>query len=129
VPSSGSPHWLDRLRDPQWLHEGKQPDYRFSLANERTFLAWIRTVLGLLAAAVGVSQLIPAHKLGWGRHVIALVLAGVAVVAAANTYRRWAANERAMRNGESLPPTSLLVLLALSLTLVGVGVVVLVVAW
>ena len=32
--------------------EGEEPDYRFSLANERTFLAWIRTSLGLVAAAV-----------------------------------------------------------------------------
>lgn len=28
---------------------GKEPDYLFSLANERTFLAWIRTSLALLA--------------------------------------------------------------------------------
>ncbi len=26
---------------------GEAPDYRFSLANERTFLAWIRTASGL----------------------------------------------------------------------------------
>jgi putative membrane protein len=32
---------------------GEAPDYRFSLANERTFLAWIRTALGFLAAGVG----------------------------------------------------------------------------
>jgi putative membrane protein len=31
-----------------------EPDYRFTLANERTFLAWERTALGLLAAAVAV---------------------------------------------------------------------------
>ena len=29
-----------------------EPDYRFTLANERTFLAWQRTSLGLMAAAV-----------------------------------------------------------------------------
>lgn len=33
---------------------GEAPDYRFSLANERTFLAWIRTALGFLAAGVGL---------------------------------------------------------------------------
>ncbi len=32
---------------------GEAPDYRFSLANERTFLAWIRTALGFLAAGAG----------------------------------------------------------------------------
>ncbi|MGL9725147.1 YidH family protein [Sodalis sp. (in: enterobacteria)] len=36
--------------------QGKRPDYRFSLANERTFLAWIRTALALLAGAVGLEQ-------------------------------------------------------------------------
>src|SRR3984893_15268857 len=40
---------------PGWcpVAEG-EPDYRFTLANERTFLAWQRTALGLLAAAVAV---------------------------------------------------------------------------
>ena len=38
---------------------GEAPDYRFSLANERTFLAWIRTALGFLAAGVGLDQLAP----------------------------------------------------------------------
>jgi putative membrane protein len=36
-----------------------EPGYRFTLANERTFLAWQRTALGLLAAAVAVVQLVP----------------------------------------------------------------------
>jgi putative membrane protein len=39
-------------------HE-REPDYRFTLANERTFLAWQRTALGLLAAAVAAVQLLP----------------------------------------------------------------------
>jgi putative membrane protein len=29
--------------------EPREPDYRFIFANERTFLAWQRTSLGLLA--------------------------------------------------------------------------------
>lgn len=35
--------------NPKWRREGRDPDYRFSLANERTFLAWIRTALALLS--------------------------------------------------------------------------------
>jgi hypothetical protein len=31
--------------------DGAEPDPRFTLANERTFLAWIRTALALIAAA------------------------------------------------------------------------------
>ncbi len=40
----------------KWWLAGKKPDYRFTLANERTFLAWIRTALALMAGAVGVDQ-------------------------------------------------------------------------
>jgi uncharacterized membrane protein YidH (DUF202 family) len=39
------------MREPQWRQEGEEPDYRFSLANERTFLAWISTALALLVGA------------------------------------------------------------------------------
>lgn len=41
------------------VEEESEPDYRFTLANERTFLAWLRTALALLAAAVAVVQLVP----------------------------------------------------------------------
>ena len=47
-PASAAPD-----ADPEF-----EPDYRFTLANERTFLAWQRTALGLLAAAVAVVQLV-----------------------------------------------------------------------
>lgn len=36
-------------RQPAWRRSGQEPDYRFSLANERTFLAWIRSALALMA--------------------------------------------------------------------------------
>ena len=41
--------------DPR--RHGHEPDYRFTLANERTFLAWIRTSLGLMAVGLAVAQL------------------------------------------------------------------------
>lgn len=44
------------MREPQWRRQGTEPDYRFSLANERTFLAWIRTALGLLAGGLLLEQ-------------------------------------------------------------------------
>ena len=37
---------------PEWHEQGEEPDYRFSLANERTFLAWVRTALAILAGAI-----------------------------------------------------------------------------
>ena len=45
--------WLTRRVFPA----GREPDPRFTLANERTFLAWIRTALGLLAGGIGVLTL------------------------------------------------------------------------
>ena len=44
------------MREPRWRSEGQEPDYRFTLANERTFLAWLRTALSLLAAGVLLVQ-------------------------------------------------------------------------
>ena len=38
---------------------GSDPDYRFTLANERTFLAWLRTGLALVAGAVALASLVP----------------------------------------------------------------------
>ena len=45
-------------RFPQSVYrDGSEPDPRFSLANERTFLAWIRTSLALFAAGVALEAL------------------------------------------------------------------------
>ena len=44
------------MREPSWRLEGSEPDYRFSLSNERTFLAWIRTALAVLAGGLLLEQ-------------------------------------------------------------------------
>ena len=49
-------------RKPPLKSVGTDPDYRFSLANERTFLAWLRTGLGLLAGAIALASLV--HDFG-----------------------------------------------------------------
>ena len=107
-----------------WRDEGEEPDYRFSLANERTFLAWIRTALAVMAAAVAVVQLVPEPNLHGSRRLIGLLLAGIGLIISASVYRRWAATERAMRNRRPLPHTPLLHAVAAVLAVVGVIVVV-----
>ena len=43
---------------PRWVYdEGTDPDPRFTLANERTFLAWIRTSIAFMAAGVAIDAL------------------------------------------------------------------------
>jgi putative membrane protein len=48
-----------------WQRVGKDPDYRFTLANERTFLARIRTALAILAGSVVLHQLFAKGVSGW----------------------------------------------------------------
>ncbi|MGW4006510.1 YidH family protein, partial [Streptomyces nigra] len=58
--------------------EGGTPDYRFSLANERTFLAWLRTALALVGGGFAVDQFLPDLRWGWRVGLaLALLAAGV----------------------------------------------------
>jgi putative membrane protein len=103
--------------DPRDLTEvGDPPDYRFSLANERTFLAWIRTALALLGGGLAVAQLLPPFAVRHLREAIAvslLVLGGVCAVRAVD---RWIRTERAIRLGRELPPSRFPAVLALTVT-------------
>lgn len=91
------------MPEPTWRSEGTDPDYRFTLANERTFLAWIRTALALLAGGVLLHQF--ATELS-PRLVVTVLSVGLGVVAAVLSlvsYTRWRSNEIAMRQGRPLP--------------------------
>ena len=81
-----------------------EPDYRFTLANERTFLAWIRSSLSLLAAGIAVVQLVPAFPLPGLRTGTGGLLVVLAVLCAANGILRWQRVEHAMRRDRALPP-------------------------
>ena len=81
----------------------EEPDYRFTLANERTFLAWQRTALGLLAAAVAVIQFVPQFGVPGARHVVGLLLAALAISTSGMGLVRWRQVDRAVRSGRPLP--------------------------
>lgn len=101
--------------------EGEEPDYRFSLANERTFLAWLRTTLALIAAGVAVDVL----DLGVGGSVargLSALLLGLGVLCPVLAFWRWAASERAMRRDEPLPPVGVAAGLITAVVLVAVAV-------
>jgi putative membrane protein len=97
---------------------GEEPDYRFSLANERTFLAWIRTSLGLLAGGVAVVQLVPEFSVPGGRIGLGVIFVSLALLIAVSSYPRWERNERAMRLKQALPRSSVPRILAVGLSLV-----------
>ena len=91
--------------------QGTTPDYRFSLANERTFLAWIRTALALLAGGIAVDQFLTGLR--WGvRTTIAVVLLVGGALCAIHAVDNWVRCERAMRRGEDLPGSRFPALLA-----------------
>ncbi|MBP2474495.1 putative membrane protein [Crossiella equi] len=104
---------------------GEEPDPRFTLANERTFLAWIRTSLGLMAAGVAVEAL--GHPGGGTlRSFLAVALLATGVLVAGSAFFRWASAERAMRRKEPLPGSLLLPVLGAVLVLTGLTAVLLV---
>ncbi|MDD1782790.1 DUF202 domain-containing protein [Enterovibrio sp. ZSDZ35] len=106
---------------------GKEPDYRFSLANERTFLAWIRTSLAFLATAIGV-DILSAH-LGENMPLytqwLPALLSLVSVITGCWAFFRWYQNERAMRLEEPFHYSKSLVLLTVIVTMVGLIIAVL----
>lgn len=92
-------------RWPRWVYGvGEEPDPRFSLANERTFLAWIRTGLGFLAAGVALVALgAPSEQTRLATHLLALGLIACGLFAGLAAYPRWMRAERAMRRQQPLP--------------------------
>ncbi|MFF0745888.1 YidH family protein [Streptomyces sp. NPDC004111] len=98
--------------------EGSEPDPRFSLANERTFLAWQRTALALMAGGVGVEALTE-HTAGRDLLAVALILLGICCAVTAQF--RWASVERAMRTSRPLPRLRGGRLLPVALAVLGVA--------
>jgi len=109
--------WLAIRRwfDPAEVRSvGTTPDYRFSLANERTFLAWLRTALALVGGGLAVAQFLPEHRL---RAVMAVSLFALGGLVAVRAVDHWSRSERAMRLGEPLPPSRFPAVLALVVTI------------
>lgn len=102
------------------------PDYRFTLANERTLLAWLRTALALVAGGVAVATYAPDLGIQGGSGAVALGLVLMGLGTAVGGHRRWRANEDAMREDRPLPGGAGLAVLttAVAVVVVVVGVLV-----
>jgi putative membrane protein len=97
-----------------------EPDVRFTYANERTFLAWNRTALALIATGVAATQLLPKLHISWGRRLLGIPLIGLGAIVAVESFRHWKANDKAMRRGEPLPRSYMPVVLAAGICVVAV---------
>lgn len=100
---------------------GSEPDYRFTLANERTYLAYIRTSLALFAAGTAVLGYL--ESVFGGRLLVLVIGSGLyllGIFTAATCYRRWRRLEAAMRNNEPLPFSVVPPVLSVSLTVLAV---------
>jgi putative membrane protein len=113
------------LNDDADEHPEREPDVRFSYANERTFLAWNRTALALIATGVAAAQLLPGFRVVDGRRLLGLPLIALGAVLAATSYRSWVLNQRAMRRGEPIPRSPMPLVLSIGIGIVAVIAVVL----
>src|ERR1700677_5262711 len=76
-----------------------EPDVRFTFANERTFLAWNRTALALIATGIAATQLLPDFHVTGGRRLLGLPLVVLDAWVAAASLWHWRSKESAMRRG------------------------------
>ncbi len=102
-----------------------EPDVRFTYANERTFLAWNRTALALIATGVAATQLLPEFHVTGGRRLLGLPLIALGALVAVTSFVHWQANQRAMRQGRPLPRSPMPLVLSIGISIVAVIAIVL----
>lgn len=105
--------------------EDREPDVRFTYANERTFLAWNRTALALIATGVAATQLLPEFHVVGGRRILGLPMIALGALVAVTSFRHWKANQRAMEQGRPLPRSPMPMVLSAGIGVVAVIAVVL----
>ncbi|WP_107704649.1 YidH family protein [Nocardioides allogilvus] len=93
-----------------------EPDIRFSLANERTFLAWVRTAIGLVAAGVAIFHLVDPSA---ATTVLSLLLLASGALAGCVGYAHFRAADRAIRAGEMLPTNGVVFVLLTAAVVLG----------
>lgn len=104
---------------------GDEPDPRFSLANERTALSWMRTALAVVGGGVALVSLSSVATLPrWAALVGAAACLGGGALAVRGVLA-WAAVERALRLRQPLPAPRALGMLAAGVVVLAATVLVL----
>jgi putative membrane protein len=106
---------------------GSEPDPRFTLANERTFLTWLSTSLALSAGGVAIAAVPSEVFLPWVRTLLAVMLVVLSALAAGMAYPRWRNIQRALRAQAPLPPPALAAVFGYGVAAVAVVALVLVI--
>lgn len=96
-----------------------ETDYRFTLANERTYLAYLRTSLACYAGGLSAVQFLDLGRDRWPARIIGIVLVCAGLATTAGAFRRWQLNSAAMRDGAPLPVTRLPLMLGATIVVVG----------
>lgn len=91
--------WLES----KLLADGEEPDPRFTLANERTFLAWIRTALAFLAGGIALEAFAADVFADPYRTIISALTIGVGLLISLGAAVRWLHVERSLRRRRPLP--------------------------
>ena len=107
------------------VSEEHRPDAEAELANERTYLSWLRTGLALVAAGLGAERILPAEGIIWARQLIgvSLILAGILTAGLAR--KRWQTVDRALRAGRPIPRPILGYVVGAAIVLGGLATIVL----
>jgi putative membrane protein len=102
-----------------------EPDYRFTYANERTFLAWVRTSVALIGVGVAAVQFLPPLDVPGGRRAVGTAFIGLGALICVVARQQWSANDRAMRAAAPLPRSRLVPLVTAGVVLLAVVVAIL----
>ncbi|SDS74446.1 YidH family protein [Corynebacterium timonense] len=109
--------WFTR----QVFPDGDEPDPRFTLANERTFLAWTRTALAFLAGGIALEAIgLPGLAEG-PRSVAAALLVLTSMAISLGAAVRWVRIERALRHSRPLPAPAIAPLLGVGIVVAGLA--------
>ncbi len=112
--------WFTRKAFP----DGDEPDPRFTLANERTFLAWTRTALAFLAGGIALEAFqLPGIDDGVRSSVAGIIIV-LAMAISAGAALRWVRIERALRHDAPIPAPAIIPVLCVGVFIAAIVVAV-----